>query len=121
MTTPSDIPASLAAAVTDGMVQGSRGPHINSGQDCTIYSRSEPVMVLWLPDDNEQEVVLQEGLEGEGEWLVAERADTEWVVTRDFWDDRSDESAQEQVVSGSRGEAVDFLVRRLLESPEDAG
>lgn len=120
MTTPADTSAFLTEALANGLVKRSRGPHINSGKECTVYSRSEPVRVLWMPDDEAQEVVLQDGLEGEGQWFVAEQTDTMWLVTHDFWDERLDESAQERVLSGSRSEAVDYLLQQLLETSAGA-
>ncbi|AXH00608.1 hypothetical protein DVJ83_15695 (plasmid) [Deinococcus wulumuqiensis] len=94
----------------------SRGTHINSGEECAIYSRPDVIRVLWLPDQGGQEVVLQEGLEGEGQWFVAAPESSVWVVRRDFWDEESDESTEEVVARGSMAEAVDHLVARLLVS-----
>ncbi len=94
----------------------SRGTHINSGEECAIYSRPDVIRVLWLPDQGGQEVVLQEGLEGEGQWFVAAPEGTVWVVRRDFWEEVADESTEEQVLSGSHQQAIGYLVTRMLEA-----
>lgn len=106
----------LDRAVARGTVAYRSGPHVNTGEPCGVFARPDRPKVLWLPDRQEHEVVLQDGLEGEGEWLVATFSAEGWTVVRDHWDDERGESAEEVVFrSPDRGPAVACLVARLLD------
>lgn len=110
------IPPELDRAVTGGAVAYESGAHVNTGEPCSVFARTDRPTVLWLPDRPEREVVLQDGLEGEGEWLVATFSEGGWTVVRDYWDDERGESAEEAVLrSPDRGPAVACLVARLLD------
>lgn len=89
------------------------GTHINTGDPCTVYSRGK--RVLWLPEDDATEVVLQDGSEGEGQWWVAAPEGEAWTVQRDYWDEEADETAEATVFSGSRDEVLAFIVARFMD------
>lgn len=85
------------------------GSHINTGEPCAVYVQDE--RVLWLPEDEGTEVVLQLS---DGEWLVAMSQGDQWAVTHDRWDAVKDERVDEEVHRGDRETAVALLVSRLL-------
>ncbi len=107
----------LYGAVEAGLVQTSQGPHINTGQLCTLYVYPDAARVLWVPDCDEDEIVLQDGMEGEGQWFVATRESDAWTLRRDYWDRVRDESAEEVVITGDRNDVLRYLAAILLSPP----
>lgn len=109
------IPSTVEIAVSSGLISVNPGPHINTGESARIFSRNDIRRTMWLADDETVEIVLKDGLEGEGDWIVATATTAGWTVVRDFWNTESDESAEETLVSTeTREEAADYLFTRLL-------
>ena len=107
--------AELDGALASGKVKTNSGPHVNTGEPCRVFVRTDLTRVLWLPDAADSEIVLQDGLEGEGEWIVASPSAEGWTVVRDYWDAVENESAEDVLLeTTNRNEAVTALVGRLL-------
>ena len=113
--TPEMFAVGLEAAITSGKVKTNSGLHVNTGEPCRVFVRTDLTRMLWLTDAADSEIVLQDGLEGEGEWIVASLSAEGWTVVRDYWDAMENESAEDVLLETTdRNEAVTALVRYLL-------
>lgn len=98
-----------------GLVEKALGAHINTGEDSQILYRTDTTKVLWIPDNHETELILQTGLEGEGEWLTATQVGNQWKVVRDYWDENQGSSTQIVLQAPDRLTALNYLLHNFLQ------